>query len=67
MSKKQTPITLPVKTQATLRELIQTQRMLQGQIDAIIATARDLLNVPADWQIASLDGGFVPPVADEEA
>ena len=59
--KPQRIIPLPPKTAGTLRELVSAQRTLQAQIDAIVNTARDLLNVPDDYMIDNIDVGFVPP------
>lgn len=58
-------IPLPPKTQATLKELVMTQRMLQSQIEAIVSTARDLLGVPDDYVIANINVGFTPPSAPD--
>jgi len=60
-------IPLPPKTQGTLQNLINAQRTLQAQIDAIVSTARDLLGVPEDWQITSIEVGFVPPAPEPPA
>ena len=60
-------IPLPPKTQATLQNLINGQRTLQAQIDAIVNTARDLLSVPDDYTIDNIDVGFVPPAQPVEA
>ena len=65
--KQQRPIPFPPKTAATLRELVGAQRTLQAQIDAIVNTARDLLNVPDDYTIDNIDVGFVPPALPVEA
>ncbi len=59
--KPQRIIPLPPKTAATLRDLVTSQRTLQAQIDAIVNTARDLLNVPDDYMITDIGAGFVPP------
>lgn len=60
-------IPLPPKTQAMLKELIGAQRTLQAQIDAIVGTARDILCVPDEYVINSIDVGFTPPPAPEPA
>lgn len=59
--KRQRVIPLPPATRARLAELIQAQRTLQSQIDAIVITVRDIMGVPADYVISNLDVGFVPP------
>lgn len=56
-----TPILLPAATQERLKALIQQRDQINQLIDTIIATARDLLNVPDDYQIGMIDRGFVPP------
>ena len=65
--KRQRVIPLPPATRARLAELIQAQRTLQAQIDAIVVTVRDLMGVPEDYMIANLDVGFVPPATDPPA
>ncbi len=65
-AKPRQQIPLPPKTQATLREMIEVQRRLQGQIDAIVSTARDLLAVPDDYVITDVGVGFVPPPVAEQ-
>ena len=60
-------ILIPARTQATLEALLAQQRMAQAQIDAIVMTARDLLNVPDGWQIRTVAGGFEPPAPKPEA
>ncbi len=60
-------IPLPPKTAGTLKELIQGQRTLQAQIDAIVATARDLLGVPDEYVISNIDVGFVMPASSDQA
>lgn len=52
---------IPPKTMATLEGLLNQQRMLQGQIEAIVATVKDILEVPDGYVIRSLGVGFEPP------
>lgn len=59
-------IPLPPKTAGILRELVGAQRTLQAQIDAIVNTARDLLNVPEDYVISNIEVGFTPPAQPVE-
>jgi hypothetical protein len=54
-------ILLPPKTVARLEPLINQRQMVQAQIDAIVFTARDLLDVPDDYVINDIRLGFVPP------
>jgi hypothetical protein len=72
MSKKVTPIALPAKTRAILERALQEQQTMQAllqqqqqRINDVIATARELLDVPDDWQIVSTDVGFVAPSAGQ--
>lgn len=64
--KQRAPIALPPKTRATLENAVNQQHFIQAQIDAIVVTARDLLNVPADYVLQSLDVGFEPPAPQPE-
>ncbi len=61
--KPRTPIQLPPKTIVMLENLINQQQLIQAQINAVLATARDLLNVPDDFVLQSLAVGFEPPAA----
>lgn len=62
--KTRTPIALPPKTQATLENAVNQQRMLQAQIDAIVVTLRDVMDVPEDYVLQSLAVGFEPPAPE---
>lgn len=55
------PIHMPEATLTRLTELIRQREELQRLIDTSIQTARELLSVPADYQIADIRAGFVPP------
>ena len=64
--KQRMPIAIPPKTMAMLENALTQQRMLQAQIDAIVMTARDLLDVPEDYELRSLAIGFEPPAPQPE-
>jgi len=59
-------IPLPPTTRTRLAELIQTQRTLQAQIDAIVITVRDVMGVPEDYVISNIEVGFTPPAQPVE-
>ena len=65
-SQTRIPIAIPPKTQATLENAVNQQRMLQAQIDAIVVTLRDVMDVPEDYVLQSLAVGFEPPVAQPD-
>lgn len=75
--KKNNAITLPPKTKARLAQLIAQREKLQAAltgtvqtIEEVVATAKEIMNVPDDWQIEDLEVGFVafdpPPTAPGE-
>jgi len=64
--KQRMPIAIPPKTMAMLENALTQQRMLQAQIDAIVMTARDLLNVPENYELRTLAVGFEPPTEASE-
>ena len=55
------PIALPAKSRALLVELIQEQKRIAGLIEATISGIRSALDVPDDYQLRTLDEGFVAP------
>ena len=55
------PILIPPATLARLESLIAQRNSTDAQIEAVIATLRDALNVPDDYQIGDIRRGFVPP------
>lgn len=59
--KQPAPIPLPPATRQRVEALISQQQALQGQIEAIIWTARDLLNVPGEYILRQTGIGFEPP------
>lgn len=54
-------IALPEKTQERLENLVRAQQETQRLIDVIVATAREAMDVPDDWQISDVRVGFVGP------
>ena len=54
-------IQLPEKTRERLENLIRSQQEAQRLIDAIVATAREAMDVPDDWTIGDVRAGFVGP------
>lgn len=73
MSKEVKPIALPAKTRAIVERALQEQQTMQAllqqqqqRINDLVEAARELLNVPEDWQIENTAIGFVPP-AEERA
>ena len=61
-----TVIPLPPKTRERLAELIRQRDVVTALIDTTIATAREALEVPDNWQIADVQTGFVPPADGDE-
>lgn len=57
-------IQLPDKTRERLENLIRSQQEAQRLIDAIVATARESLDVPDDWMIGDVRAGFVAPESE---
>lgn len=55
-------ILLPPVTRERLENLIRSQQEAQRLIDAIVATAREALNVPDGWTIGDVRAGFVPGI-----
>lgn len=65
-------IQFPPKTLEVLETLLRQQQAIDTQINAIVATARQCLNVPDGYTIGDVRLGFVPPadyieVPDEKA
>lgn len=57
------PILIPPATLARLEVLITQRNAIDGQVEAIVATLRDALGVPDDYQISDIRQGFIPPPA----
>lgn len=52
----------------TMRELETLQALVaekQRRVQMLVAAAREMLNVPEDWSIYSVEEGFVPPQRPE--
>ena len=58
-------IQIPPKTQARLIELVTVSQKLQAQIDAIILTLRETLDVPEDYTLTDVRAGFEPAAKQE--
>lgn len=63
-------VALPAKTRGIIERALQEQQTMQAlqqqqqqRINDLVAAARELLNVPEDWQIENTAVGFVPPSA----
>ena len=66
-------IALPARTRAILEAKLREQATLQallaqqsGAINELIEAAREMLDVPAGWELANTGVGFVAP-ADKNA
>lgn len=62
---------LPPKTKALLTGLVAQRNELQtalngidASINNVLATARELMDVPTDWTIGEIELGFVPPTQE---
>lgn len=55
------PIAIPPKTQARLAELVTAGQSIQQQIDGIVSTLREALDVPEGYQLRDVRIGFEPP------
>jgi hypothetical protein len=65
-------IALPTKTRAIIERALTEQQTMQAllqqqqqRINDLVETARELLDVPADWRIESTAVGFAPPVGNQ--
>lgn len=56
-------ISVPPKSLERMANIIQALQALQGQLDAIEMTLREVLNVPDDYVMRDIRQGFVPPPA----
>ncbi len=56
-------IQIPPASLARLEQLITQRNTLDEQIQVIVVTLRDALNVPDDYQIGDIRHGFMPPPA----
>lgn len=54
-------ILIPPGTLTRLEALLTQRQQIDGQVDAIVTTLRETLNVPDDYQIGDVRRGFVPP------
>lgn len=58
------PIPLPPESKALLEQLIRERDAAVQRLDVALLATKAALGVPVDWQIRSLDDGFVEGVAD---
>jgi len=56
---KTTPIALPPESKALLEQMIRERDAAVQRLDVALLATKAALNVPTDWQIRSLDEGFV--------
>ena len=68
MNENTVPVALPEKTRVILERALREQQTMQAllqlqqqRINDLVEAARELLDVPDDWQIASTAVGFVAP------
>jgi len=54
-------ILIPPGTLTRLEVLLTQRQQIDEQVNAIVATLRETLNVPDDYQIGDVRRGFVPP------
>lgn len=66
-------IGLPARTREILEAKLREQQTLQillkqqnSSIEDLVAAVRELLNVPAGWQLVDLAVGFTPPAGPPE-
>lgn len=57
---KAQPIALPERTRETLVNLVRERERIEGQIQAIVGTARDCLGVPGGYVLRDVTAGFEP-------
>jgi len=54
-------IPVPPATLVRLEQLITQRNTIDGQVDAIVTTLREALDVPGHYIIGDVRRGFVPP------
>lgn len=54
-------IPIPEATQARLERMITERNAIDAQIDAVVATLREVLDVPPHYTIGDIRAGFVAP------
>jgi hypothetical protein len=50
---------LPPEAQALLKQLVQERDAAIGRLDVAIISMKAALGVPVDWQLRSIEEGFV--------
>ena len=58
------PVPLPSESKALLEQLIRERDAAAQRIDVALLATKAALGVPVEWQIRSLEEGFVEGVAD---
>ncbi len=61
---KTSPIALPPESKELLERLIQERDAAMQRLDVALLATKAALGVPVEWQIRSLDEGFVEGVGD---
>lgn len=56
------PVKLTPEAQALLKQLVQERDAAIGRLDMAITAMKAALGVPLNWQIRSIEQGFVEPV-----
>jgi hypothetical protein len=62
---KTTPVPLPPESKALLERLIQERDAAVQRLDVAVLATKAALGVPVEWQIRSLDEGFVEVKPDD--
>lgn len=63
----QKTIQIPPATLARLEQMITQRNTIDGQVEVIVATLRDALDVPTHYVIGDIRQGFVPPPEESAA
>jgi len=58
------PIPLPAESKVLIEQLIRERDAAAQRIDVALLATKAALGVPVEWQIRSLDEGFVEGVND---
>lgn len=53
-------IAIPTKTRERMERVVTQREVLNAQLDAIVLTLRDTLNVPDGYTLTDINVGFVP-------
>ncbi len=58
------PVPLPPESKALLERLVQEHDAARQRLDVAVLATKAALGVPVEWQIRSLEEGFVEGVGD---